>query len=115
MAGEARGRARETATARLLRAEGWICLHVKTGRERGDEIDFEPPDLVASRDRHDGFSELWWLEVKSTARPWERFGPERRARLIAAARKAGVDRVTLAHWPKGQREPVFVDSSDWPV
>lgn len=123
MAGEARGRGRETKVARLLRADGWVCLHVKTGRDRGDEIDFEPPDLVAFRvdpadGRHGGptfdTTIVWWLEVKSTATPWHQFGPQRRARLKAAAALAGVSRLTLAHWPKNAREPVYINSEVWP-
>jgi hypothetical protein len=65
-------------------------------------------------DQLDGHTFVWWIEVKSTARPYEQFRGDRRKRFLELARRAGAHRITLVHWPKGQREPRFVDSSDWP-
>lgn len=108
--------------ARLLRDDGWVVLHVKTGRGRDEENPEEPPDLVALRIDSSGAlmglesrTFVWWIEVKSTARPYEQFRGDRRKRCLELADRAGAHRVTLVHWPKGQREPRLIESSDWPV
>lgn len=96
-----RGHDRERAVRRLLEAEGWW-----TTRAAGSLGD---ADVVALRA---GFPPRL-IEVKSTSRPYERFGPGERRRLAAAARQAGAE-AWMAWWPLRKREPVWLHQADWP-
>lgn len=108
-----RGHDRERAVKRVLEAEGWVVL-----RAPGSLGTF---DLVAMRARSEEVtpshsrlvSEVRLIEVKSTAKsPYERFGPEDRAELLAAAKKAG-GVAELAYWPpRGQLR--WIRSEEWP-
>jgi hypothetical protein len=53
-----------------------------------------------------------FIQVKTTKRPYERFGPKERATLLEAARRAGAD-AWLAHWPSGGTLR-WIPSRDWP-
>jgi hypothetical protein len=77
-------------------------------------------DLIASRVRvrnpTDGIfaavSEVRLVEVKSTSRPFERFGPRDRLAMKVVAERAGAT-AWLAHWPKNG-ELRWIPSSEWP-
>lgn len=104
-----RGHDRERAVKKILVGEGWVVL-----RAPGSLGTF---DLVALRSvKYAPFgvaSECRLIEVKSTAGgPYERFGPQDRAELLAAAKKAGA-KAELAYWPPhGQLR--WIASSEWP-
>jgi hypothetical protein len=72
-------------------------------------------DLIASRRIVEGpfrNPEVRLVEVKSTSRPFERFGPEDRLAMKAVALLAGAT-AWLAHWPKGG-ELRWIPESEWP-
>lgn len=96
-----RGHNRERAVKARLEDEDWWVA--RAAGSLGDT------DLVALKDGH--VPRL--IEVKSTAGgPYERFGPDDRARLIFAATIAGA-RAELAWWPpRGKLR--FIPSSEWP-
>jgi Holliday junction resolvase len=96
-----RGHDRERAVARLLADEAWWVA--RAAGSLGDA------DLVALRA---GFPPRL-IEVKSTSKPYERFGPAERTRLRGAARRAGAE-AWLAWWPIRKREPVWLHELDWP-
>lgn len=108
-----RGHDRERAVKKVLEGEGWIVL-----RAPGSLGTF---DLVAMRGRPEEIDltrsrvipELRLIEVKSTAGgPYERFGPEDRAELLAVAERAGAE-AELAYWPpRGQLR--WIASAEWP-
>lgn len=94
------GRARERQTADALRSEGWVVLKGTT---------YGTCDLVAMR----AGDPPMLIEVKSTSGgPYERFGPDDRAALRAAAEQAGAQAV-LAYWPP--RKPLrLIFAAEWP-
>jgi Holliday junction resolvase len=108
-----RGHDRERAVKKVLEAEGWVVL-----RAPGSLGTF---DLVAMRGKIEELDprrsrvipELRLIEVKSTAQgPYEHFGPEDRAELLAAAERAG-GVAELAYWPsRGKLR--WIKSSEWP-
>jgi Holliday junction resolvase len=96
-----RGHDRERAVRRLLEDDGWWVT--RAAGSLGDA------DLVALKVAFP--SRL--VEVKSTSGgPYERFGPSDRARLTAAARKAGAE-AWLVWWPV-YRDPIWIHEADWP-
>lgn len=97
--GVRRGRNRELDWIAFLREHGWTALRVDGAG-----------DVVAGK-----AGETWLIQVKSTRRPYERFGPAERARLLAETDGAGW-RAALLHWPKGVgiTGTRFVPSEDWP-
>jgi hypothetical protein len=94
------GRERELAVAEVLRTQhGMVSYRLAWGH--ADVIglkDGERPLLV---------------QVKATARAWERFGPAERSALLHEALLAGA-RCTLAHWPRFGRL-TFYGPDEWPV
>jgi Holliday junction resolvase len=101
--GRARGTQRERAVAARLRDEGWVVGSMRTSAGGGD--------LIASKRSGRG---AWvrLVEVKSTSRPFERFGPTDRLAMKAVAERAGAT-AWLAHWPKGG-ELRWIPESEWP-
>jgi Holliday junction resolvase len=94
------GRARERQVADYLRGQDWVVV-------KGTS--FGVADLVALRIG----SRTMLIEVKSTAGgPYERFGPDARASLIAEAERAGADAV-LAYWPP-RAKLRLIPSDEWP-
>jgi Holliday junction resolvase len=96
-----RGHDRERAVRQLLRDEGWWAARPAGSLGDADVIGLRagfPPRLV---------------EVKSTAGgPYERFSPQDRADLIAAARQAGAE-AWLVWWPP-RAKPTWIHEADWP-
>lgn len=114
--GRARGTQRENAVAGELRAQGWVVGSMRTSAGGGD--------LIASRlhfkgsvDRSTGqrspFPEVWLVEVKSTSKPYERFGPADRKAMLEVAEQAGAV-AWLAHWPKNGKL-TMIRSTSWPT
>jgi Holliday junction resolvase len=101
MARARRGIARERQVRQVLESEDWwVC---RAAGSLGDA------DLVALR--HGSRPRL--IEVKSTAGPWDHFGPKDRAELAAAARLAGATAV-LAWWPaRGKLR--LIGEEEWPT
>lgn len=62
---------------------------------------------------------VYFDEVKTTAGgPYERFGPQARAKLLAEAEKAGAQ-ARLVWWPdykkkRNPRPPRIILAADWP-
>ena len=99
MSGERRGRGRELNVADLLRAEGFVAYRLAWGH--ADVIGLKaghPPMLV---------------QVKSTRRPWERFGRLARVALAHEAIAAGAVPM-LVHWP-ANGVPRFYGVHEWPA
>lgn len=97
-AGRRRGRARELDVADFYRQHGWVVYRLAHGCA----------DVVALKA---GTLPLL-VQVKSTRRPFERFGPaDRDALLHEAIMSGGV--AVLAHWPLRGRLRL-IPSSDWP-
>lgn len=95
-----RGHDVERAVKARLEACGWLVV-----RAAGS---LGPADLVALR----AGERALLLEVKSTARPWERFGPADRAELSSVATRADADAL-LAWWPRGGLLR-FIPEAEWP-
>lgn len=97
----ARGIERERRVRALLEdADWWTC------RAAGSIGDADVVGLrVGSRPK--------LVEVKSTSRPFERFGPDKRERLLLAGRISGAD-VVLCWWPARARAPHWIPVSEWP-
>jgi Holliday junction resolvase len=99
-----RGHDRERAVRRLLDQDGWWTTRAAGSLGDADVVAMKagfPPRLV---------------EVKSTAGgPFERFGPQDRATLAAAARRAGAE-AWLVWWPPNRRPniPTWLHETDWP-
>ena len=107
-----RGRDREGAVVRNLTLGGWVAIRAASG----------PVDVVAVGHNvtfFPGIGEGRWaaprpllIQVKSTSRPYERFGPEDRDVLRELSWKAGCE-AWLVHWPAGGR-CTWVHETDWP-
>lgn len=101
MRGKAAGTQRERAVRDYLSERDWIAFRAPASLGCADVValkDGERPRLV---------------EVKSTAGgPYERFGPEERARLSLAARMAGAD-AFLAWWPP-RGKLIWIPERAWP-
>lgn len=96
-----RGIDRERAVVRWYRDRDYVA-----GRAPASLGEF---DVWAKR--HD--TRLQLVEVKSTASgPYERFGPDARARLLAVAEMAGAE-AWLAWWPP-RGELQWIPASAWP-
>lgn len=93
-----RGRSRELKVRDVLRAEGNVCHRLAEGCA----------DLVALREG----CRPRLVQVKSTSRPFERFGPQARHALRLEAATAGAD-PELAWWPKNGALR-FISADDWP-
>ena len=89
-----RGLERERRVARILEDEGWV---VASRRHIGGA-----GDLIAIRAQN-GSPEVRLIEVKSTARPYERFGPADRLAMRRTARACGGD-AYLCWWPRGAQK-----------
>lgn len=100
-----RGINRERQVRALLEAEGWFVL-----RAAGS---FGVCDLVALREGELGDTQAMLVEVKSTRRPYDHFGPASRQELLEAGEKTGAE-AWLCHWPSRRREPSWVPSNVWP-
>ncbi len=109
-----RGHDRERAVKKILEEEGWVVLRAPGSLGTFDLIALRALRIEPS-DVYDPaiYSEARLIEVKSTAGgPYERFGPEDRAELLAAARKAG-GVAELAYWPpRGKLR--WIESEAWP-
>jgi Holliday junction resolvase len=96
-----RGIQRERAVRDLLADQDWLAFRAPASLGCADVIalrDGDRPRLV---------------EVKSTAGgPYERFGPDARARLSFAARLAGAD-AFLAWWPP-RGKLTWIPERAWP-
>lgn len=129
----ARGTQRERAVAALMRADGWVVGSMRTSAGGGDLIASRgsgPTIEVCRRSGADSAScglsacengcdvvyptmpEVRLVEVKSTSRPFERFGPRDRLAMKVIAEQAGAT-AWLAHWPKNG-ELRWIPESDWP-
>jgi Holliday junction resolvase len=98
----ARGTTRERQVRDMLRDDGWVVYRAAGSHGCAD--------LVALR----ADMEPLLLQIKSDARnPFNHFGPEDRAALIAEGAKAGAG-VVLVWWPP-RCEPTFIDSPQWPA
>jgi Holliday junction resolvase len=95
-----RGHDRERAVKKLLEEEGWLVVRA------AGSLGY---DLVALKLDHAPRV----IEVKSTAQsPYEHFGPQDRAELLAAAERAGAV-AELAYWPsRGKLR--WIKSEEWP-
>jgi hypothetical protein len=100
MSGWQRGRDRETRVVDLFRGEGFVSYRLAHGCA----------DVVVLRA---GFPPML-VQVKSTRRPWERFGRLARLELAHEAIAAGAI-AKLCHWPVGAVSPRFYDSHEWPT
>lgn len=101
MRGKAAGTQRERAVRDLLANDDWIAFRAPAS--------LGCADVVALKD---GYRPRF-VEVKSTSGgPYERFGPEARARLSLAARMAGAD-AYLVWWPP-RAKPVWIKEAAWP-
>lgn len=111
MAGRARGMAREIKVCKRLRADGWVAFTTKNdGCDHPDKkTSHGIVDVIAVQG-----TMVRLIQVKSTARPWERFGPAHRAELAAEAKLAGAI-AELWWWPKGAREPKVYPEVLWPT
>ena len=96
-----RGIQRERAVRDLLANEDWLAFRAPASLGCADVIalrDGDRPRLI---------------EVKSTAGgPYERFGPDSRARLSLAAKLAGAD-AFLAWWPP-RGKLIWIPEKAWP-
>lgn len=96
-----RGHQRERDLVNLLRDDDWWAMRAPAS--------LGVVDVVALKDGH----QPRFYEVKSTAGgPYERFGPEARAKLRGAARMAGA-RALLCWWPP-YGKPTMIPSDAWP-
>lgn len=97
-----RGTQRELAVRDILAKDDWVAFRAPAS--------LGCADVIALRDG----SRPRLIEVKSTAGgPYERFGPEARARLSAAARLAGAD-AFLAWWPP-RGKLTWIPEAAWPT
>lgn len=97
-----RGIDRERKLRALLEADGWWTCRAGAGGGEVDVIAMKQGELPR------------FIEVKSTAGgPYERFGPEARARLISSAVKAGAI-PWLVWWPV-RRQPLWIPVGSWPA
>jgi len=102
MNGEAartRGRTRELDVVRHFRSLGYVAYRLNRGSADVIALKREQTPLL--------------IQVKSTARPFERFGPDDRVALVSDALDAGA-RPLLAWWPKNGTLRLL-GVSDWPV
>lgn len=93
-----RGRQRELAVRRVLRTEGWVVYRLAWGCA----------DVGAMRA---GFRPML-VQVKSTTRPYEHFGPRDRLALLREAIAADAEPV-LAWWPK-DGALTMISADEWP-
>lgn len=97
-----RGIDRERQLRKALEESGWWTCRAGVG---GGEV-----DVVAMKQGE----YTKFIEVKSTAGgPYERFGPEARARLICAAVRAGA--VPWLVWWAKHKGPIWIPVQSWPV
>jgi Holliday junction resolvase len=95
-----RGHQRERAVRQAYTDSGWLAFRAPAS--------LGCADVIALRRR----TKPRLIEVKSTIRPWDHFGPDARQRLLDAAHQAGAIPL-LAWWPKnGQLK--FFQAADWP-
>lgn len=94
-----RGRERELDLRDLLKRLGWAC-------ERVDGAG----DLIAGLAGY-----TFYIEVKSTVKPFETFGPTKRRALLEECRTAEWTPM-LVHWPKGLGidKARWIPATDWP-
>lgn len=107
-----RGADAERAVRDLYRTGGWQAFKVS---------DSAVVDVVAMRmygltQLGSAFSEVLFIEVKRTAKPFAHFLPAERAALIAAAELAGATPL-LFWWPKGKAigDAEVIPASEWPT
>lgn len=99
------GRKREYHVADYLSEQGWVTAF--RHRHQGEQ-GFDVMALKA------GVGML--VEVKSTKRPFDTFGPRERQQLLERAAQAGAEPV-LAHWPydgRGVQSLRFYGPDEWP-
>lgn len=105
-----RGIQRERAVRDWYRDRDWLAFRAPASLGVADVVAIRAryPDDPLPR------SIVELVEVKSTAGgPYERFGPDARARLSDAARMCGA-RAVLAWWPpRGKLR--FIPESEWPA
>jgi Holliday junction resolvase len=95
-----RGIQRERDLVNQLRKEGWIAFRAP------GSLGFA--DVIAMKN-----GEIMFIESKSNAEsPYAKFGPEKRARLLEAARIAGAT-AWLVNWPKNKKQN-WIHSDEWP-
>jgi hypothetical protein len=120
-----RGRNREAKIVDHLEALGWVAVRAASGPidvlaipfryaqhpVYGDLVD--PASLIGRVHAGQfGWSPLL-IQVKSTSRPYERFGPHEREFLANAATEAGAC-AWLVHWPARAKTPLWIESRSWP-
>jgi hypothetical protein len=70
-------------------------------------------DVISMKDGETTFFD----EVKTTSRPYERFGPIQRRALLKLAQECGAE-ARLVWWPdhakQAGRDPQIIPSSNWP-
>lgn len=105
-AAQNRGIKRERQVKAHLEEQGWVVIRTAGSLGCADLVALKRASTAAR------WSDGLLIEVKSTAGPWDGFGPAARAALRYAARRAGVTPV-LAWWPsRGQLTWLYED--DWP-
>lgn len=105
-----RGHDRERAVKEQLEQEGWVVIRA-AGSLGG--IDLAAVRVCLLAEPYLRVSEVRLIEVKSTAGgPYERFGPQERAALLAAAERAGAV-AWLAYWPPRGRLR-WIHWEEWP-
>lgn len=100
MTGERRGRVRELRAIDHLRHMGWPVVY---------RLAHGHADLVALR----AGRRPWLVQVKSTRRAFEHFGPADRVALEHEAVAAGAEAM-LCWWPAGASVPAFLPAESWP-
>lgn len=98
MSGERRGRGRELDVMRWYRQRGYVAYRLAWGNADVIALKTGEPTLL--------------VQVKSTARAFERFGPRDRALLLVEAARADAHAV-LAWWP-AYGDLTIVPSEAWP-
>jgi hypothetical protein len=120
-----RGRDREVKIVSALLERGWGAVRAASGAvdvvATASPMSFHPvfgrlvdPANLALRGHCDTFKWLpLYVQVKSTSRPYERFGPADRAELLHLAER-GDAAPWLAWWPVRARSVTWIPGSDWP-
>jgi hypothetical protein len=95
-----RGRDREAKLVDLLNADD-SCWAVRAASGVVDVV----VTCAEARSR--------FVQVKSTSRPYEHFGPRERAELLAVCERCDAS-PWLVWWPLRVKNPVWIPSARWP-
>jgi Holliday junction resolvase len=108
-----RGRDAEVECAQLLQTDGWVVGSRRHIPGPGDllAVKLTGAEDFAPENRH---HLVWLIEVKTTSRPYERFGPDLRHEMSEMARRLGA-RAMLAYKPQRTREWEWIPEDAWPA